>query len=312
MMPWVLWGVFPLVVLGLLALDLGVFHKDSHEVRPREALMWTGVWVALALTFGILVYYMKGPTAGLEYLTGYLIEESLSMDNIFVFVMILGFFKVPRAYQHRVLFWGVIGALILRAIMIGLGASLVHQFHWILYIFGAFLVYTGIKMAFKDDEEVNPEDNPLIKYVRKVVPVTHDYHREKFLLKEHGKWMATPLLLVLVMIETSDVIFALDSIPAIFSVTTDGFIVYTSNIFAIMGLRSLYFLLASVLEQFRFLKYGICLILTFVGAKMLVVLVDIQVPISVSLGVIIGALALSIIASLLIPAGKPDPKTHAH
>lgn len=313
MLNWVLYGIFPLVIIGVLALDLGVFHRKSHEVKPREALRWTILWVCLALAFGVLVYFMKGGQAGLEYLTGYLIEESLSMDNVFVFVMILGYFKVPRLYQHRVLFWGVLGALILRGILIGLGATLVNQFHWILYIFGAFLIYTGIKMAFKnDDEEIDPEHNPVVKWTRKLFPMTPRLHEERFFVVENGRKLATPLLLVLVMIETSDVIFALDSIPAIFSVTTDGFIVYTSNIFAIMGLRSLYFLLAAVVEQFRFLKYGICGILTFVGVKMLVDIWGIHVPISASLGVIVGALSLTILASILIPErGSAKPGASA-
>ncbi|MGE5675655.1 MAG: TerC family protein, partial [Mycobacterium leprae] len=246
MFTWLLWGLFNVLVIGLLALDLGVFHRKSHEVTAKEASAWTAVWVSLALLFNLFIYFWRGTTPALEYLTGYLMEESLSVDNIFVFVMILSYFKVPKQYQHRVLFWGVIGALVLRATFIGVGAALISRFHWILYLFGAFLVFTGIKMGLKSDDEVEVDENGLVKWVRKFLPVTSRYHYDHFFVREDGRLAATPLLLVLLMIESSDIIFAFDSIPAIFSVTQDPFIVYTSNIFAIMGLRSLFFLLASV------------------------------------------------------------------
>ena len=304
-----MWVLFHVIVIGVLALDLGVFHRSSHEVKPKEAGMWTAAWITLALLWCGLIYFTRGGTAGIEFLTGYLIEESLSMDNIFVFVMILSYFQVPKLYQHRVLFWGVIGALVLRATMIGVGAAMVSRFEWILYIFGAFLIYSGIKMAIKDDEEVDPEHNPLVKMVRKFVPITPNFRGDKFFVFENGKKMATPLLLVLVMIETSDVIFAVDSIPAIFAVTKDPFIVYTSNIFAIMGLRSMYFMLAGVVTKFHLLKYGLAAVLTFVGLKM-VYLNDAfggKFPITWSLGFIAGAIGLSIVASLIFPPKeKPE------
>lgn len=297
-----LWAVFNLFVLGMLALDLGVFHRKSHAVTVREATMWTVVWVGLAAAFGGLLYFWHGPGVAMEFATGYLIEEALSVDNIFVFVMLFGYFKVPRHQQHRVLFWGVLGALLMRGALIGVGAALIVRFQWIFYLFGAFLVFTGIRMAVhKDDEEVHPDQNPVVKLVRRVLPVSSQSQGDHFLVRDAGRWVATPLLLVLVMVETSDLIFALDSIPAIFAVTTNALVVYTSNVFAILGLRSLFFLLSGVMDKFRFLQVGLAVILTFVGAKMLAVAVGIHIPILMSLAVILGVLLMSVLASLLIP-----------
>lgn len=298
---WEMWLIFNVFVLGMLALDLGVFNRKSHTISIKEAVTWTLVWITLAMIFNGLVYLWHGPTAAIQYLTGYLIEKSLSIDNIFVFIMIFSYFQVPSQYQHRVLFWGVLGALILRAALILVGATLINTFHWIIYIFGAFLVFTGIKMAVHKEEEVHPDDNPMVKLVRKLIPVTGEYHGNHFFIKQGAKWVATPLLLVLVVIETSDVVFAFDSIPAIFAITTDAFLVYTSNVFAILGLRSLYFLLAGVMEKFRYLKFGLSVILTFVGAKMLLGAAGMEIPIWISLVVILGVLLITILLSMLIP-----------
>lgn len=303
-----IWIAFNVFVLAMLALDLGVFHRHSHAVSVKEALTWSVVWIGLAMVFNTLIYFFwdrlspgsvySNQEAALSFLTGYIIEKSLSVDNIFVFVLIFTFFAVPAAYQHRVLFWGVLGALVMRAILILVGAALLKQFHWIIYIFGAFLVFTGIKMAFHKDEEMQPHHNPLVRALKRIMPVTDHYEGESFFVRHAGKLMATPLFVVLLVIESTDLVFAVDSIPAIFAVTKDPFIVYTSNIFAIMGLRSLYFVLASVINKFHYLKLGLSVVLTFVGVKML--LTDLfKIPISLSLGVIIGVLAISIIASLV-------------
>lgn len=295
------WIVFNLFVLFLLALDLGVFHRHSHAVSTKEAAIWSAVWIGLALVFNVGVYYFAGPEAGLQFFTGYLLEKSLSVDNIFVFVMLFSFFAVPPAYQHRVLFWGILGALIMRGALIGLGAYLIGQFHWILYIFGLFLVVTGIRLFMqKENETIEPEKNPLVRGLRRFMPVTTGYRGEKFLVREGGKLAATPLLVVLLVVETTDLLFAFDSIPAIFAITQDPFIVYTSNVFAILGLRALYFLLASVMGRFRYLKMGLSGILVFIGVKMLIM--DIyHMPITLSLGVIAVVLTLSVIASLVFP-----------
>lgn len=303
-----LWIGFNVFVLGMLALDLGVFHRKSHTVSVKEATIWTGVWVSLALVFNTGIYFywntlIPGSTysnseAALAFFTGYLIEKSLSVDNVFVIALIFGYFAVPAAYQHRVLFWGILGALVMRATMILAGAALLKEYHWIIYIFGAFLIFTGIKMATHKDEELHPENNPVIKLVRKLIPVTKDYEKDHFFVRHAGKIMATPLFLVLIMVETTDLVFAVDSIPAIFAVTQDPFIVYTSNVFAILGLRSLYFVLAGVIDKFYYLKMGLAVILTFVGVKM--TLVDIyKIPTPASLGVIATVLAVAVIASLL-------------
>lgn len=296
-----LWVIFNVFVLGMLALDLLVFHRKSHEVTVREALTWTIVWISLALGFNGLLWLWMGPGPALEFLTGYLIEEALSIDNIFVFVMIFSYFQVPKPYQHRVLFWGVLGAQILRGALILAGAALIARFHWIIYLFGGFLIFTGIKMALQKDEAIHPDANPMVRLVRRLMPVAGEYHGDHFLVRQAGKWLATPLLLVLVMAEFTDLIFAFDSIPAIFAVTRNTFLVYTSNIFAILGLRALFFLLAGVVDKFRFLKLGLSAVLTFVGVKMLLGAVDLHVPIPLSLGVILGLVAVAVIASLLIP-----------
>jgi tellurite resistance protein TerC len=308
-----LWIGFTAFVLAMLALDLGVFHRKAHVVRCREALAWTLVWIALALVFNLLVYQRFGPERGLEFLTGYLIEKALSVDNIFVFVVIFSFFGVPAAYQHRVLFWGIVGALLMRAVFILAGAALLQRFHWIIYLFGAFLVATGVKLLVHRSVEVHPERNPAYRLFRRFVPSVSDYRGQSFTVLENGRRLATPLLAVLVVVEATDVVFAVDSIPAIFAVTADPFIVYTSNIFAILGLRALYFLLAGVVDRFRYLKLGLALVLCFVGLKMLASDVY-EVPIRVSLLVVGGLLAGSIGASLLrarradaAPPGMDEP-----
>jgi tellurite resistance protein TerC len=295
--PW-LWIGFNLFVLLLLALDLGVFHRKSHEVSIREATVWSAVWIALALLFNLGVYYLRGPQQGVEFLTGYLIEKSLSIDNIFVFALLFGYFAVPAAYQHRVLFWGILGALVLRAAFIFAGAALLASFHWVIYLFGAFLIFTGVRMAFARQEEIHPEHNPLLRLARRLLPVTSGYRGDRLFVREAGRFAATPLFLVLLMVESTDVIFAVDSIPAIFAITRDPFIVYTSNVFAILGLRSLYFVLAGVIRRFVYLKFGLAAVLVFVGVKM--VAADLfDIPAAVSLGVIALLLGISIAASLV-------------
>ena len=295
-----LWIVFNVFVLGMLALDLGVFHRKAHAVSLKEALVWCCVWVSLALTFNAGIYIWSGPEKALEFLTGYLIEYSLSVDNVFVFAIIFSYFAVPAAYQHRVLFWGILGALVMRAIFIAMGTALLTAFHWMIYVFGGFLILTGIKLLLTGDHKLEPEKNPVVRLVRRVMRVTNEYHGQRFFLRNDGHLWVTPLFLVLVVIESTDVIFAMDSIPAIFGITLDPFIVYTSNVFAILGLRSLYFLLAGIMDKFHYLKVGLSFVLCFVGAKMM--LADFyKIPIGVSLGVIAGILGTSMVASLLIP-----------
>jgi len=303
---WVLFNVF---VLGMLALDLGVFHRQAHEVKLKEALAWSAVWIAMALLFNLGIWYWRGGDDALKFLTGYLIEKALSVDNVFVFVLIFSAFAVPAAYQHRVLFWGILGALIMRAILIALGVTLINKFHWIIYVFGAFLIFTGIKMALEKDKEIHPERNVVLLFFRRLLPVTRDYHGQRFLVRQDNRWHATPLLVVLLLVETTDLIFAVDSIPAILAITTDGFLVYTSNVFAILGLRALYFALAGVVRMFHYLHYGLSTILVFVGAKML--LVDVfKIPVAISLFVVATILAVSVIASLLWPKKRTleEPK----
>ena len=304
-----LWVGFNAFVLAMLAVDLGVFHRSAHEVSVKEAAAWSVAWVALALGFNYGVYHVMGKQAGLEFLAGYLIEKALSVDNIFIFVLLFLYFRVPPGYQHRVLFWGILGALVMRGAMIGLGAYLIHRFHWILYVFGAFLVWTGYRMARQDDHAVEPEANPVLRLVRRLVPVTDADHGARFFVREPvrpgapARLVATPLFVVLVLVETTDLIFALDSIPAVFAVTRDPFLVYSSNVFAILGLRALYFLLSGVIGTFRFLKFGLSVVLVFVGAKML--LGDVyKVPIGLSLGVIVSIIVGSVVASLVFPAGE--------
>ena len=296
-----LWIGFNVFVLAMLALDLGVFHKNAHIVTFKESMTWTVVWVSLALLFNLGVWHFMGSQKGLEFLTGYVIEKSLSVDNIFVFALLFSYFAVPPLYQHKVLFWGILGALVLRAIMIFLGAALIEQFTWIIYVFGAFLILTGIKMIVKREEEIHPERNPLVRWFKKLMPVTNDYRGDKFFVRENGVRMATPLFVVLLLVEFSDLIFAVDSIPAIFAVTKDPFIVYTSNVFAILGLRSLYFALAGVMDKFHYLKIGLGVVLTFVGVKMLLGHTEWKIDTHVSLGVIVAVLAASVVASLFWP-----------
>lgn len=299
------WIGFVAFILAMLALDLGVFHRTPHEVRPKEAATWTAVWVALALAFagGLFVFY--GHQASLTFLTGYVIEESLSVDNIFVIVLVFEYFRVPKLCQHRVLFYGILGALVMRGVFIGLGAALIAKFHWILYVFGALLVFTGIRMAVKSDDDFEADDNPIVRLMRRFVPMSKEFHGKHFFVVENGKRLATPLLLVLVLVEFTDLIFAVDSIPATFGVTTDPFLVFTSNIFAILGLRSLYFLLAAVVDRFYLLKYALALILTFVGVKMLGEHYF-KIDIVWSLAIILGVLAIAIGASMAFPK-KQEP-----
>jgi tellurite resistance protein TerC len=292
------WGGFVLFVLAMLAIDLGIFHRDSHAVSMKEAGIWTCVWISLATCFGIGLWLFDSTDKALAFAAGYVIEYSLSMDNIFVFVLIFTYFAVPAAYQHRVLFWGIMGALVMRGVMIAAGAALIKQFHWIIYIFGAFLVFTGIRMAFHDNSEIHPEQNPLIRLFRRIMPVTKDYEGEHFFVRHAGKLMATPLFLVLLMVESTDLIFAVDSIPAIFAVTTDPFIVFTSNVFAILGLRSLYFILAGAVDKFHYLKLGLSAVLTYVGVKMLAS-EWYKIPTAVSLLIIISILGIAVVASLI-------------
>ena len=294
------WVGFIAFVLAMLALDLGVFNKRPHVVQPKEAGIWTAVWVGLALLFAAGLAFFATPQVALTFLTGYLIEESLSIDNIFVIVLIFQYFAVPAQYQHRVLFWGILGALIMRGLFIGLGTALLARFEWIIYVFGALLVITGVRMALKQDEEFEGDQNPVVKLVRRIFPLTDGYRGKDFFVLENGKRFATPLMLVLVLVEATDLIFAIDSIPAIFGITRDPFIVFTSNIFAIMGLRSLFFLLAHVVLKFHLLKYGLAVILTFVGVKMIIE-PWVHIPILASLAVVLGVLLLSIIASLIWP-----------
>ena len=298
------WVAFVAFVLAMLSLDLGVFNKTPHVVRAREATIWTAVWVGLALLFAGGLAVFATPQTALTFLTGYVIEESLSVDNIFVIVLIFQYFAVPAQYQHRVLFWGILGALVMRGLFILAGAALLARFEWIIYVFGAILVVTGIRMAVKQDEEFDGEQNPVVKFVRRFLPVSHDFHGKHFFTVENGKRHATPLLLVLVLVEATDLIFAVDSIPAIFGITRDPFIVFTSNIFAVMGLRSLFFLLASVVTKFHLLKYGLAVILTFIGTKMLVEH-WIHIPIMASLGIVVAVLAASIVGSLVWPQARP-------
>jgi tellurite resistance protein TerC len=295
------WAGFVAFVLAMLSIDLGVFNRTPHVVKAKEALTWTAVWVGLALVFAAGLAVFADHQSALTFLTGYVIEESLSIDNIFVIVLIFQYFAVPAQYQHRVLFWGILGALIMRGIFIGLGAALLARFEWIIYIFGALLVITGIRMALKGDEEFDGEQNPIVKFVRRFLPLTDGYRGKHFVTIDNGRRVFTPLLLVLLLVEATDLIFAVDSIPAIFGITRDPFLVFTSNIFAVLGLRSLFFLLASVVTKFHLLKYGLSIILTFVGAKMLLE-TWVHIPILLSLGIVITVLAASIAASLVWPA----------
>ena len=292
-----LWVIFNIFVLGILALDLLVLHRKAHTVSLREALAWSCVWVSLALIFCFGIYFSRGGEKALEFLTGYVIEWSLSVDNLFVFLVIFSYFAVPPIYQHRVLFWGILGALVLRAAFIATGTALLANFHWMIYVFGGFLIFTGIKLLCAGEEQIEPEKNPAVRLVRRFIKITPTYEGQRFFIRKDTKLWATPLFLVLVVVETTDVIFAVDSIPAIFAITLDPFIVYTSNVFAILGLRALFFLLAGVMEMFHYLRVGLSFVLCFVGAKMLIA--DFyKIPIGISLGVVAGILLLSILASV--------------
>ena len=292
-----LWVGFNVFVLIMLALDLGVFHRKSHEVSVKEALIWTGVWVVLSLIFNVFIYYYFDEEFAVQFLTGYLIEKSLSVDNIFVIILIFSYFHVPSSYQHKVLFLGILGALVMRAIFIFAGIELIHRFHWLIYIFGAFLIITGIRMLFSSDAKIDPEKNFFVRMVRKIMPVTNDYVGDKFFTRVDGALWATPLFLTLVVIEATDLIFAVDSIPAILAISEEPFIVYTSNAFAILGLRSLYFALAGIEKYFKYLKYGLALILVFVGSKMALSHL-IKIPVEISLLVIAVILGVSMVASV--------------
>ncbi|HLL06052.1 MAG TPA: TerC family protein [Myxococcaceae bacterium] len=293
-----LWGGFILFVLAMLALDLGVFHRKAHVVRFKEALMWSGVWVALALLFNAGIWWRFGTEPAVQFLTGYLIEKSLSVDNIFVFVIIFSSLAIPQLYQHRVLFWGILTALILRAVMIFAGVAMLQRFHWLIYVFGAFLILTGVKLFLNRNKEEHPEDSAIMKWARRVIPSTKNFNGDRFFTMENGKRLATPLFMALLLVEFTDVIFALDSIPAIFAITQDPFLVFTSNIFAILGLRSLFFVLAGMVEKFSYLKIGLSAVLVFVGVKM--TLVDVvKIPAFVSLGIIFALIGGSVVASLL-------------
>jgi tellurite resistance protein TerC len=307
---WILFNVF---VGVMLVLDLGVFHRGSNVIGFKKAALGSLFWISLAVAFGVLIYFWQGHQKALEFGTGYLIEESLSVDNLFVFLVLFNFFKVPPQYQYKVLFWGIIGALVMRFIFIFAGVSLINRFHWIIYIFGAILIYSGIKLAFGEDSEVDPEKNPVLKLFRRFIPITNEYADGKFMVKKAGKSFATPLLAVLIVVETTDLLFAVDSIPAVLAISRDPFIVYTSNVFAILGLRAMYFALSGMFGLFHYLHYGLSAILVFVGAKMLLsneglsvfgIPLHYEVPTAVALSLVASLLALSIIASLVFPDKK--------
>jgi tellurite resistance protein TerC len=302
------WIIFNVFVLAMLVLDLFVLNRKTEVVKIKDALWWSAFWVGLAILFnvGIYLWHPRGEAAALEFLTGYLIEESLSVDNLFVFMLIFNYFRVPPQYQRKVLFWGIIGALILRGAFIWIGVELIERFHWTIYVLGAFLVFTGIKMVVSKDQEINPQKNPIIKLINKIIPVTRQYHEGNFFVKIKNIYFATPLFIVVLVVETTDVIFALDSIPAILAVTNDAFIVYTSNVFALMGLRSLYFALAGIMELFHYIHYGLALILSFIGVKLLI---SDYFPIDMkyALMIVAGILAGSVLLSIMFPQKNKNP-----
>ncbi|MEW6278999.1 MAG: TerC family protein [Candidatus Eremiobacterota bacterium] len=303
------WAFFGAFILVLLALDLGVFHRKAHKISVGEAVLWSIFWVGLGLAFNVGVYVKLGHDSGLEFLAGYLLEKSLSVDNLFVFLLIFNYFSVPAQFQHRVLFWGILGALVMRGVFILAGVALVARFHWLLYLFGAFLIYSGVKMAFEKDEEFNPEDNPVVKWLRRYLRITPEYHGTSMFVRVDGKLYATPLLVVLAVIETTDLLFAVDSIPAVFGVTQDPFIIFTSNVMAILGLRALYFALAGLMDIFCYLQIGLSAVLVFIGAKMIVEhWYDLPTPIA--LGTIGVILTLSVVASLVFPKKEEQPPAY--
>jgi tellurite resistance protein TerC len=315
--PWH-WIAFIVCVIAFLALDLGLFHRKAHVVRFKEALIWTGVWFTLAMIFALGIRHLGTPKDSLEFVTGYLIELSLSMDNVFVIALIFTYFRVPSEYQHRVLFWGILGALVMRGLLIGVGVALIDWLDWILYVFGAFIVYTGVKMFFVDND-VDPEKNKIIRLARKFFPITPHFDGQKFRTEWNGSMALTPLALVLLMVETTDLLFAFDSIPAIFAVTRNPFIVFTSNVFAILGLRSLYFVLAGAIEYFRYLKYGLAVVLIFIGVKMLIdphdnehsLWFQVDIPILLSLLIVAGIIGISILLSLIATWREKEHKNQA-
>ena len=314
---WIFWVLFNLFVVLMLLLDLGIFHRRPHELHFKEAVGWTVLWIVLAGLFALLIFgfghYMvarprPNSQIALEFITGYVMEESLSVDNLFIFLLIFRYFRVPRTSQHKVLFWGILGALITRGVFIAAGVSLVNRVHWVIYVFGAWVLYSGLALLFQKERQVEPEKNLLLKLTRKFVPITHDYEGSSFFLRRAARTTATPLLLVLLVIETTDVLFAADSIPAILSVTRDPFVVYTSNVFAVLGLRSLYFALVGMMDLFHLLHYAVSAILIFTGAKMLLGGIY-EMPIGLALGVILAIILVSIVASLLWPAKQPVSQT---
>ena len=313
MEPWYLYVGFVAFVIAMLLVDLKLFHAEEHEPTTKESATWVAIWVSLAIIFGIVVAFWKSGATSAEYFAGYLIEYSLSVDNMFVFIVIFSYFQVPKAYQHQVLFYGILGAMIFRGIFIAAGVALIEQFEWIIYIFGAFLIFTAFRIV-RETEDIHPEDNPIIKFFTKRFPSTHEFDGQKLFTIQNGKRLATPLFVTLLFIEITDIVFALDSIPAIFAITDDPFIILTSNVFAILGLRALYFLLAGSMDKFHLLKYGLGIILGFVGSKMLLEAIDVHVPIWLSLAIIIGVLSLTVILSLKIPPKHPhkdnDPEAH--
>ena len=296
----IFWVAFNVFVITMLVLDLGVFHRKSHVIKFKESLVWCAIWISLALLFNVGIYIWDGKKMAIEFLTSYLIELSLSVDNLFVFLLIFSYFRVPAKYQHRVLFWGILGAVIMRAIFIAAGITLIQKFHWIIYIFGGFLIFSGIKLALEKDKEIHPEKNPVLKLFRRFMPVLSRYKEGKFFLRRNQRYFATPLFIVLLVVETTDVMFALDSIPAVIAITTDPFIVYTSNVFAILGLRAIFFALAGIMRLFHYLHYGLSFILVFVGVKMLVSKFY-EIPVEIALGVIIAVLTTSVVASMVKP-----------
>ncbi|MBI4395001.1 MAG: TerC family protein [Candidatus Omnitrophica bacterium] len=304
----VVWSGFLIFIIAMLILDLGVFQRKAHTISVKESLWLTCFWIGLALLFNLGIYYFKGKQTALEFLTGYLIEKSLSIDNIFVFLLIFSYFHVPSQFQHKILFWGILGAIIFRGVFILVGLSLIHQFNWLIYFFGALLVWTGFKMFMEKERKIAPEKNRVVKLFRKVMPVAVEYEGSKFFTRKDKKWYATPLLIVLIVVESTDIIFAVDSIPAIFAITLDPFIVYTSNILAILGLRALYFTLAGLMQRFHLLSYGLSIILVFIGIKMLIS-GFFHLPIGVALGFIASALLISMVTSILWP---PKPPAHLH
>jgi len=300
---YVLWSGFNLLVLILLALDLGVFHRKDHKITVKEGFIWSIIWIIVALAFNVVVYYWRGQEIALQFFTGYLIERSLSIDNIFVFLLIFTYFRVPDEYQYKVLFWGILGALIMRGLFIGIGAALISLFHWVIYVFGAFLVITGIRMGMAGDKQIEPDKNPILKIIRKFLPISKNYVNGHFFTRIHGGLYATPLFVVLIVVETTDVVFAVDSIPAIFGITLDPFVVYSSNVFAILGLRAMYFAIAGLMDMFHYLKYGLSAILTFVGVKMLIS-GWYHMPDMLALGIIGALMTVSILLSVFFPKKK--------